>query len=122
MGDEALYSDDPLRVYLREVGKVPSMDRDEEIKCIEHARASGQLGEAERTRLVEAHLHHVVSLAEVSQTGRIYILDLIEQGNNGLLEAVDKLNTCTQDSFWPFARVFVERAIAQAHASGSPSP
>ena len=122
MQDEVLYSDDPLRVYLTEVGKVPSMDRDEEIKCIEHARASDQLGEAARTRLVEAHLRHVVSLAEVSQTDRIHILDLIEQGNNGLLEAVDKLNSCTQDSFWPFARVFVERAIAQVHASGSASP
>ncbi len=122
MEDEALYSDDPLRVYLREVGKVPPMDPDEEIKCIEHARASDELGEAARTRLVEAHLGQVVSLAEVSQTGRIHILDLIEEGNKGLIQAAEKLNSCTQDSFWPFARVFVERAIAQAHASGSPLP
>ncbi len=60
MSDHILYSEDPLEVYLWELTRIPAPDRSEEIRCMEHVRASDQLAQAARMRLVEANLHLVV--------------------------------------------------------------
>lgn len=74
-----MYSDEPLQVYLTLIRQVPALDDVEESLCIEHVRANDQQAEASRTRLVEANLQLVVSVAERYSSDRIHILDLIER-------------------------------------------
>jgi RNA polymerase primary sigma factor len=112
------YDDDPLRVYLAELRRIPALDRAEEIACIEHVRAGDELAETARTRLVEANLQLVVSLAERYRNQRIHILNLIEKGNEGLLHAVENLTDCVPDSFAAHATQFIERALVDAAAPG----
>jgi RNA polymerase primary sigma factor len=119
MENEVFYSEDPLQVYLREISRIPALDRAEEIRCMAHVRASDQLAKASRTRLIEANLHLVGSLAERFPSDRLHILDLIEKGNNGLLLAVETLRDSSNDSFSDYARDFIERAVAEAIAADS---
>ena len=56
MGDDAIFTDDPLGVYLSQVRLVPAMDQAEEIACIEHVKARDDMSEAARKRLIEANL------------------------------------------------------------------
>jgi RNA polymerase primary sigma factor len=56
--------DDPVGVYLNEVGRVAPLSHEEEIECIEHVRRSDRMSESAATRLAEAHLGLVVSIAE----------------------------------------------------------
>lgn len=115
--DPEAYSEDPLDVYLRLLSTVPVLDRAEEARCVEHVRASDQLAEASRTRLVEANLHLVVSTAQSCQDDRHHILDLIEKGNAGLIAAANSLTEQRPDSFADYAKPFIERAVAEAVAS-----
>ena len=115
---DVLYSDDPLEVYFREVNKVHPLDAVEEAQCVKLARASGNVANAARTRLLEANLHHVIATAEL-KNDRAYILDLIEQGNAGLIAALNNLGQFTDGPFWEFARAFVEHAIDQAADSSA---
>ena len=117
MGKAAIYSDDPLELYLTLIRQVPALDRIEEDLCIEHVRANDQQAEVSRTRLVEANLQLVVSVAERYRSDRIHILDLIEKGNSGLLHAVERLDVGSSDPFSAYATKFIEQAIAEA-ASG----
>src|ERR1700761_4912698 len=78
------YVDDPLQTYLSEVRRIPPMDRAEEIECIQQICAGDDLAESARTRLVEANLQLVVSIARRQANDQIHILDLIEKGNHGL--------------------------------------
>lgn len=109
-----MFSDDPLQVYLTLIRQVPALDDVEESLCIEHVRANDQQAEAPRTRLVEANLQLVVSVAERYSSDRIHILDLIEKGNGGLLRAVESLHACCPDSFAAHAMKFILPAIAEA--------
>jgi RNA polymerase primary sigma factor len=75
------YTEEPLQVYLREIGRVPALDEAEELRCLEPVRASDEMADAARRRLVEANLHRVVSLAEAHRIDSVHILDLIQAGN-----------------------------------------
>jgi RNA polymerase primary sigma factor len=112
-GDAALF-DDPLRVYLTELARIPPLDRPEEITCIEHVRAKDDMAESCRKRLVEANLQLVVTLAERHHDERFHILELIEKGNEGLLHAAESLNDCSPGSFSTHATKFIERALIDA--------
>jgi RNA polymerase primary sigma factor len=90
------------------------LGRAEEIVCIEHVRAADDKAEAARKRLVEANLALVVSLAERHRSERIHILDLIERGNQGLLQAAESLTDCIPHSFASHATAFIERALIEA--------
>jgi DNA-directed RNA polymerase sigma subunit (sigma70/sigma32) len=113
------YTDDPMEVYLKELRRIPPMDRAEEIACMEHVRAGNEMAEAATKRLVEANLSLVVTLAEHHRSEHVHILDLIVKGNEGLLHAVEDLANHAPDSFAPHA-TFIERALVEAAQSGPP--
>jgi RNA polymerase primary sigma factor len=117
--DDALFVDDPLTVYLGDLHTIPPLSRDEEIDCVRHVRTGDQLAESAKKRLLEANLLLVVSIAERYRNDRIQILDLIQKGNEGLLRAVQTLGDSGHDSFSAHATDHIERAIADAAASGS---
>jgi RNA polymerase primary sigma factor len=118
---DPLLTDDPLAVYLREMDHVPPLSREEEIRCIEHARAGDPMAESAATRLVETHLRLVVAIAERYKDDRIHILDLIISGNNGLLRAVDTLSDCPHNNFAAYASDHIDRAVKEAIAALGPS-
>ena len=80
LDNDQTYVDDPVKVYLAEVDKVPPLTRAEEILCIQHIRAGDQEAESAGTRLVEANLHLVVTIAERYRKNDMHILDLIQNG------------------------------------------
>ena len=79
--------DDPVKVYLREIGRVPLLSSDEEIEL---AIKIGDGDERAKQRLTEANLRLVVSIAKKYVGRGMYFLDLIQEGNVGLIKAVDK--------------------------------
>ncbi len=117
MDIDPLFVDDPLQVYLGEVNKIPPMSPVEELDCVQHVLAGDGLAESARERLAEANLLLVVSIAERYRSGHIHILDLIQRGNEGLLRAVQTLNSSTYVSFSGHAAACIERAIVDAIAS-----
>jgi DNA-directed RNA polymerase sigma subunit (sigma70/sigma32) len=124
MGESNEWSvdDDPLAVYLSLVGQVPPLDSSEESACMDHVRAGDEMAARASKRLVEANLHLVVSLAERYRSHEIYILDLIERGNAGLLRAVRSLTDSVPESFTAYATPFIERALAETTASPTTIP
>lgn len=116
MGDDLIY-DDPVRVYLAEVDKVPRLTRSEEMLCIQHVRAGDQEAESAGRRLVEANLHLVVALAEQYRQHNVHILDLIQKGNEGLIHTLQTLSEYDQESFAELAAPHIENAIKRAIAS-----
>ena len=117
--DNPIYDADPIQVYVTEVGRIPALDRSEEIACIEHARSGDEMAEASRTRLMEANLHLVVALAERYRNERVHILDLIQNGNEGLIRAAEDLADCPPDSFTAHATKRIERAFADFVAAAN---
>ena len=116
MGDDLIY-DDPVKVYLAEVDKVPRLTRSEEMLCIQHVRAGDQEAESAGRRLVEANLHLVVALAEQYRQHNVHILDLIQKGNEGLIHTLQTLSEYDQKSFAELATPHIENAIKRAIAS-----
>jgi RNA polymerase primary sigma factor len=116
LDDEQVYIDDPVKVYLAEVDKVPPLTRAEEILCIQHIRAGDQEAGSSGTRLAEANLHLVVAIAERYRKDDIHILDLIQNGNEGLLHALQTLSEDDQVSFAEQATPHIENAIKRAIA------
>ncbi|MDQ2840370.1 MAG: hypothetical protein M3Y72_04885 [Acidobacteriota bacterium] len=108
---DVMNPEDPLYVYQTEVSKVPPLNVAEEAKCVEHIRASDGMANCARKRLVEAHLDRVIALAKVYHNSGTHILDLIEQGNEGLIAAVADLGQFKTGAFWEFAKPFVERSL-----------
>jgi RNA polymerase primary sigma factor len=80
----------------------------------QHIRAKDQHAESAIQRLVEAHLHLVVSIAERYRSKGIHILDLIQRGNDGLLNAVRTFSDNSRDDWPAHATPYIERAIAKA--------
>lgn len=115
--ENTVWTDDPLQVYLSLVAEIPPLDHAEETACIHHVRAGDDMAEAAVKRLAEANLQLVVSLAERYAGRQVYLLDLIEKGNAGLLLAVRSLVDCAPESFSVYATGFIERALAEATAS-----
>ena len=108
------FIDDPEGLYLSEVLKVPPLNPDEEIRCLQHVRGGGEQAETATKRLVEANLHLVVSIAERNRNDRIHFLDLIVKGNDGLMGAVQAFGDSGEDSFSAYAKACIEHTIAEA--------
>jgi DNA-directed RNA polymerase sigma subunit (sigma70/sigma32) len=118
MGDDpwfsdSVYSDDPVSVYLAEARQIPSLSRDEEIDCIRHVRAGDQQAAAAGKRLMEANLLLVLSIAERYRSASVPLLDLIQQGNEGLMLAIRTLHENSDDGFSAHVTCHIERAIAK---------
>ena len=105
--------DDPVKVYLREIGRVPLLSYDEEIEL---AVKISEGDEYAKKRLTEANLRLVVSIAKKYVGRGMYFLDLIQEGNVGLIKAVDKFDYTKGFKFSTYATWWIRQAITRAIA------
>ena len=105
--------DDPVRMYLKEIGKVPLLSMEEEIELAKRM----ELGDEEaRHRLAEANLRLVVSIAKRYVGRGMQFLDLIQEGNLGLIKAVEKFEYKKGYKFSTYATWWIRQAITRAIA------
>ena len=105
--------DDPVRMYLKEIGKVPLLSADEEIEL---AKRMEQGDEEAKKRLCEANLRLVVSIAKRYVGRGMLFLDLIQEGNLGLIKAVDKFDYRKGYKFSTYATWWIRQAITRSIA------
>ena len=105
--------DDPVRMYLKEIGQVKLLSADEEVELAKRV-ASGD--KAAKDKLTEANLRLVVSLAKKYSGRGLHILDLIQEGNTGLIRAVDKFDWTKGNKFSTYATWWIRQAITRAIA------
>lgn len=110
---EGIGLDDPVRMYLKEIGRVPLLSAEEEIELSKRIEAGDE--EAKR-RLAEANLRLVVSIAKRYVGRGMLFLDLIQEGNLGLLKAVDKFDYRKGFKFSTYATWWIRQAITRAIA------
>ena len=110
---EGLAIDDPVRMYLKEIGKVPLLEADEEIVLAEKMM---QGDERAKNKIVEANLRLVVSIAKKHVGKGMQFLDLIQEGNLGLMKAVDKFDYAKGFKFSTYATWWIRQAITRAIA------
>ena len=110
---ESVSIDDPVRMYLKEIGKVPLLSSQEEAELAQKM-ANGDK-EAKR-RLAEANLRLVVSIAKRYVGRGMLFLDLIQEGNLGLIKAVDKFDYSKGYKFSTYATWWIRQAITRAIA------
>lgn len=104
---------DPIRMYLKEIGKIPLLSTDEEIEL---ARRMENGDEEARKRLAEANLRLVVSIAKRYVGRGMQFLDLIQEGNLGLIKAVEKFDYRKGYKFSTYATWWIRQAITRAIA------
>ena len=105
--------DDPVRMYLKEIGKVPLLSADEEIEL---AKRMEQGDEEAKKMLCEANLRLVVSIAKRYVGRGMLFLDLIQEGNLGLIKAVDKFDYRKGYKFSTYATWWIRQAITRSIA------
>lgn len=110
---EGINIDDPVKVYLKEIGRVPLLSADEEINLAVRM-SEGDL--AARRRLSEANLRLVVSIAKRYVGRGMQFLDLIQEGNLGLIKAVEKFDHTKGFKFSTYATWWIRQAITRAIA------
>ena len=115
---EGLAIDDPVRMYLKEIGRVPllSADRERELAEIMTNSTSDEEREKAKNELVEANLRLVVSIAKRYVGKGMFFLDLIQEGNLGLMKAVDKFDYSKGYKFSTYATWWIRQAITRAIA------
>lgn len=117
LGDDLSFEnmnlDDPVKIYLREIGRVPLLSTDEEIEL---AVKISNGDEKAKQRLTEANLRLVVSIAKKYVGRGMYFLDLIQEGNVGLIKAVDKFDYQKGFKFSTYATWWIRQAITRAIA------
>ncbi len=110
---EGLAIDDPVRMYLKEIGKVPLLEAERELYLAE-CMAKGD--EKAKDELVEANLRLVVSIAKRYVGKGMFFLDLIQEGNLGLMKAVEKFDYTKGYKFSTYATWWIRQAITRAIA------
>ena len=110
---EGISIDDPVRMYLKEIGKVPLLTAEEEIDL---AKRMEQGDEEAKKRLCEANLRLVVSIAKRYVGRGMLFLDLIQEGNLGLIKAVEKFDYRKGYKFSTYATWWIRQAITRAIA------
>ena len=111
--EQGLSIDDPVRLYLKEIGKVPLLTPEKEKQLAERMVAGD---ESASTELVEANLRLVVSIAKRYVGRGMFFLDLIQEGNLGLMKAVDKFDYTKGYKFSTYATWWIRQAITRAIA------
>ena len=110
---EGISIEDPVRMYLKEIGKVPLLNGDEEIEL---ARRMEDGDDYAKKRLAEANLRLVVSIAKRYVGRGMLFLDLIQEGNLGLIKAVEKFDYRKGYKFSTYATWWIRQAITRAIA------
>ena len=105
--------DDPVRMYLKEIGQVKLLSADEEVELAKRVSEGDQ---AAKNKLTEASLRLVVSIAKKYSGRGLHILDLIQEGNTGLIRAVDKFDWTKGNKFSTYATWWIRQAITRAIA------
>ena len=116
---EGLTIDDPVRMYLKEIGRVPLLDSDSELelaKIMTDETKPAEERQAAQDKLVEANLRLVVSIAKRYVGKGMFFLDLIQEGNLGLIKAVDKFDYTKGFKFSTYATWWIRQAITRAIA------
>ena len=108
--------DDPVKVYLKEIGRVPLLSPEEETELALKIQAGGPDGEKAKQRLSEANLRLVVSIAKRYVGRGMQFLDLIQEGNLGLIKAVEKFDHTKGFKFSTYATWWIRQAITRAIA------
>ncbi|MBB6729695.1 RNA polymerase sigma factor RpoD [Cohnella zeiphila] len=107
---------DPVRMYLKEIGRVPLLGADDEVELAKKIEIGGYDGEEAKKRLAEANLRLVVSIAKRYVGRGMLFLDLIQEGNMGLLKAVEKFDHTKGYKFSTYATWWIRQAITRAIA------
>ena len=110
---EGISIDDPVKVYLKEIGRVPLLSADEEIELAQRMSEGDPYA---RKRLAEANLRLVVSIAKRYVGRGMQFLDLIQEGNLGLIKAVEKFDHTKGFKFSTYATWWIRQAITRAIA------
>lgn len=110
---EGISIEDPVRMYLKEIGKVPLLSADEEIQLAQRMETGD---ESAKKRLAEANLRLVVSIAKRYVGRGMLFLDLIQEGNLGLIKAVEKFDYRKGYKFSTYATWWIRQAITRAIA------
>lgn len=105
--------DDPVRMYLKEIGKIPLLKAHEEVELAKRMHEGDELA---KQRLVEANLRLVVSIAKRYVGRGMLFLDLIQEGNLGLIKAVEKFDYVKGFKFSTYATWWIRQAITRAIA------
>ena len=116
---EGLAIDDPVRMYLKEIGRVPLLTADRERELAEimtSEETDGDTKKAAKDELVEANLRLVVSIAKRYVGKGMFFLDLIQEGNLGLMKAVEKFDYSKGYKFSTYATWWIRQAITRAIA------
>ena len=113
---EGVSIEDPVRMYLKEIGKVPLLTAEEEIELSKQMEMGGEIGKKAQQRLAEANLRLVVSIAKRYVGRGMLFLDLIQEGNLGLIKAVEKYDYRKGFKFSTYATWWIRQAITRAIA------
>lgn len=117
MGDHD--PDDPLACYMREVSGITPLTKDEEMRLFQQLAGAGVWDERRENiarRVIEAHLAQVVGIAQKHSDLGAPILDLIQEGNNGLLSAVRSFAERPSGDFADYAATCIDEAIKKTFA------
>lgn len=113
LAQEGLQMDDPVRMYLKDIGKVPLLSADKELE-LAYKMSQGDIDA--KNQLVTANLRLVVSIAKRYINRGMFFLDLIQEGNLGLMKAVDKFDYNKGYKFSTYATWWIRQAITRAIA------
>ena len=105
--------DDPVRMYLKEIGQIKLLSAEEEVEL---AKRGSEGDQEAKNKLTEANLRLVVSIAKKYSGRGLHILDLIQEGNTGLIRAVDKFDWTKGNKFSTYATWWIRQAITRAIA------
>ena len=105
--------DDPVRMYLKEIGQVKLLSAEEEVEL---AKRISEGDQEAKNKLTEANLRLVGAIAKKSSGRGLHILDLIQEGNTGLIRAVDKFDWTKGNKFSTYATWWIRQAITRAIA------
>ncbi len=115
-GSTSSASDDPVKVYLREIGRIKLLNTEDEIRLAKEIMEGGKKGDIAKKKLVQANLRLVVSIAKKYVGRGMSFLDLIQEGNLGLIRAAEKFDHTKGFKFSTYATWWVRQAITRAIA------
>lgn len=117
LSTEGIAIDDPVKIYLKDIGRIPLLTPEEEIQLAEKMSGGSEIEASKaRKRLAEANLRLVVSIAKKYVGRGMNFLDLIQEGNMGLIKAVEKYDYTKGFKFSTYATWWIRQAITRAIA------
>jgi len=116
----ALDDSDAMKMYVREVSAIPPLTKEEEARLFQEMKELGKRGEIAERQLLESRLHLVLPIADKYASRGISMLELIQEGNLGLMQALKECRNVQVDDFSAFATSHIEGAISAAIAKTRP--